>query len=105
MKIKPEDFSVLQEKISHLDTEELRQKYQAESLSAKRYRWDLLYASKVKIGDGIGTQGDVNVYGYADDSHIDTALRTIVCDDAWRPSVAEKASVQDTEPKRRFLRP
>jgi hypothetical protein len=44
----------------------------------KRYRWDLLYASRIKIGDGIGSRGDIDLYAYMDDSHIDTALRSIV---------------------------
>ena len=44
----------------------------------KRYRWDLLYRSRIKIGDGVGIQGDVNLYSYMDDNHIDSALRSFI---------------------------
>lgn len=44
----------------------------------KRFRWDLLHASGVKIGDGIGIQGDINLYSYMHDEHIDTALKVYV---------------------------
>ena len=44
----------------------------------KRFRWDILYATKIKIGDGEGQHGDINLYSYMDDSHIDTALRHIM---------------------------
>lgn len=45
-------------------------------LTKRRFRWDLFWASNVKIGDGIGTGGDI--IGDYDDSHIDTALRNVV---------------------------
>ena len=38
----------------------------------KRFRWDLLFAAK------LSTWLCDNVYTYADDNHIDTALRSIV---------------------------
>ncbi|MFT7261099.1 MAG: hypothetical protein ACI9MS_002973 [Glaciecola sp.] len=33
--------------------------------------------SNIKIGDGIDIVGDVNIYAYANNTHIDTALRNI----------------------------
>ena len=45
---------------------------------AKRLRWDLFYASRVRIGDGVGIDGDVNLYAYMNDSHIDTVLKAYV---------------------------
>ena len=39
-----------------------------------RHRWDALYKA------GLGTFLHENVYPYADDSHIDTALRAIVAE-------------------------
>lgn len=38
----------------------------------KRYRWDLMYAA------GVSQYICDNVYKYADDTHIDTALKQIV---------------------------
>jgi len=43
--------------------------YAARGLSAKRLRWDVLYASKFPI---------CSLYSYLNDDHIDTALRAIV---------------------------
>lgn len=45
-------------------------------LSKRRFRWDLFWASNVKIGNGVGIDGDIN--GDYNDEHIDTALRAIV---------------------------
>lgn len=39
--------------------------------SAKRWRWDILWAAKA--GNWLGQ----NIYPYANDNHIDTALRAI----------------------------
>jgi len=41
----------------------------------KRFCFDLFYASGVKIGDGIGTQGEI--IGDYNDNHILTALKAI----------------------------
>jgi hypothetical protein len=40
--------------------------------AAKRRRWDALYAA------GLSRWVSDNIYSYADDTHIDTALRAIV---------------------------
>lgn len=86
MKIKTEDLEKLKAAVAPLDTPANREKYASGDFPRanlcrdldKRYRWDLLYASGLKIGDGVGMPGDVNLYAYMDDSHIDTALRSIV---------------------------
>lgn len=44
----------------------------------KRFRWDCFWASKIKIGDGIGIDGDINLYAYMNDDHIDTALKNYI---------------------------
>ena len=41
----------------------------------RRFCFDLFYASGVKIGDGVGTQGDI-IGAYTDD-HLYTALKAI----------------------------
>lgn len=79
LKIESRDFSDLFTAVSRLDTEERRAKYIARDFPRadkvrdinKRYRWDLLHASKFPIS---------RLYSYLNDSHIDRALRTIVKD-------------------------
>ena len=78
MKMKKEHYDVLKQHI--LDTIPKipsQEAYKENGLSDKRYRWDLLYKSGLKIGDGVGTQG-LPLYAYMDDMHIDTALRKIL---------------------------
>lgn len=86
MKIKPNDLQALEDAIKPFDVPETRLAYltgnfpRADKVKDldKRYRWDLLYMSRLKIGDGAGMQGDINLYAYMDDSHIDTALRSFI---------------------------
>jgi hypothetical protein len=75
MKIKPEDYTELKGAIGKLDIEKVKKHYahlrtdtRVKDL-AKRFRWDLLYASKF---DTLVT------YKYLDDTHLDTALHSIV---------------------------
>lgn len=98
MKIKPEDYEKIKSAVQHvLDKRpDAMQVYIDSGKTAKRFRWDVLYASGLKIGDGIGTQGDVNVYGYAHDDHIDTALRTIM-----KEAGLDWAAGQTEQPKKR----
>lgn len=87
MKITPEHFEALRAAVQPLDTPKRRQMYESgrfyNAVSckdfSKRYRWDLLYASRLKIGDGKGVSG-LPLYEYLNDEHIDTALRKIVPD-------------------------
>lgn len=82
MKIKPEHYAALKAVIEPLDTAENRARYERGEFPradrtrdlAKRYRWDLLYASKYPVGE---------LYSYLDDNHIDTALKAIVKQGAW----------------------
>ena len=75
MKIPKETLELLKEKIESLDTEERRLAYHEDRFPRadrtkdkdKRYRWDLLYATR---------QHEL-IYDYKD-AHIDTALRKIV---------------------------
>jgi hypothetical protein len=79
MKITADDYAVLQGAIKRtIDRTGLSlDNYTSLGLTAKRYRWDLLEKSNIKIGDGIDIVGDVNIYAYANNTHIDTALRNI----------------------------
>ena len=86
LKITPEDLQVLRNALTPLDTQERRTAYRngqfpnAERCKDldMRYRWDLLYASGLKLGDGVGVRGDLDLYAYLDDDHIDSALRHLV---------------------------
>ena len=75
MKIKPEDLASMRARIAPLDTTERREWYRANrvTLRAKdldmRYRWDLLHMSRFPT---------TSLYRYLDDTHIDTALRSLV---------------------------
>ena len=42
-----------------------------------RIAWDLFHGAKIRIGDGIGQHGEINLYSYLDDNHITTALKKI----------------------------
>jgi hypothetical protein len=79
MKITPEDYAALEIAIKHTiaRTGLSLDNYTSLGLTAKRYRWDLLEQSNIKIGDGSNTDADVNIYAYANKNHVDTALRKI----------------------------
>jgi hypothetical protein len=79
MKITPEDYAVLESaiKLTIARTGLSLDNYTSLGLTAKRYRWDMLEQSQIKIGDGVKIDGDVNIYAYANKDHIDTALRRI----------------------------
>jgi len=94
LKITPPDLLALKNAVTPLDTPERRADYLAGRFSnadrckdlEMRYRWDLLYASGIKVGDGVGVKGDIDLYAYLDDTHIDSALRHLV------PALKEKAA-------------
>lgn len=79
MKITPDDYAVLESAVKRTiaRTGLTLDNYTSLGLTAKRYRWDMLEKSRIKIGDGISIDGDVNIYAYANKNHIDTALRKI----------------------------
>ena len=87
MKMRPEHFAALKAAIEPLDTHVRRAAYErcefprAEKVRDlyKRYRWDLVHASKFPIN---------TLYSYLDDTHIDSALKKIVEQGAWFHGVA-----------------
>ena len=86
LKIKDADLVALQSALKPLDTPDRRAKYckgdfpYADRCRDKdmRYRWDLMYASGLRFGDGRGMRGDLNLYAYLNDKHIDSALRSFI---------------------------
>lgn len=84
LKIKPEDFAVLKEAVEKVvrNCPNAAEKYREAGLTHKRYRWDVLHASGLKVfGDGMGMPGDLTLYSYMNDEHIDSALRAILGSD------------------------
>ena len=79
LKITLEDYAILESAIKGTiaRTGLSLDNYTSLGLTAKRYRWDMLEQSGIKIGDGINIDGDVNIYAYANKRHMDTALRKI----------------------------
>ncbi|MBV1882154.1 MAG: hypothetical protein KUG82_10995 [Pseudomonadales bacterium] len=79
MKITPEDYAILEIAVKRTiaRTGLSLDNYVSLGLTAKRYRWDMLKQTNITIGDGINIIGDVDIYAYANDTHIDTALRKI----------------------------
>lgn len=51
--------------------------YSDSGYSVTRFLFDTLHATRTKIGDGVGMSGEVLWYGFADDSHIETALKAM----------------------------
>lgn len=78
MKITQSDYNALKAHVAPHVTEQNQTLYRDNGLSDKRFRWDCLWAAKIIIGDGVGINGDLDLYAYLDDRHIDTALRHIV---------------------------
>jgi hypothetical protein len=80
VKILPEHIAHMRAAMEPLDTPERRAIYIAGNYPnagrtqnvAMRYRWDLLYAA------GLSSWGCSTVYPYANDEHIDTAMRHIL---------------------------
>jgi len=78
MKFSKEHYEILKAGIAKIDVPEEKVKELYKNLRKRRFRWDLLWVSKVRIGDGVGIHGDIN--GDYNDENIDTALRGIIKD-------------------------
>ena len=79
MKITAADYAILERAVKRTiaRTGLSIDNYTSLGLTAKRYRWDMLEQSEIIIGDGVKIIGDINIYAYANKSHLDTALRRI----------------------------
>ena len=79
MKITPDHYATLHTAITRVQAAKLlpgRNYYVLQNLTAKRWRWDLLWRAK-RVGYLPDRFIDDTLYGYCDDTHIDTALRRI----------------------------
>lgn len=72
VKIKPTDLSDLRVKIEELlvANPEARKAHRDAGLSHERFRWNVLHASKANA--------DGHLYTYLNDSHIDSALKSLL---------------------------
>lgn len=72
MKIKPEHYNYIKQEILKVHSSQLQQSYIDNKLNHKRYCFDLLYRAKLSpwLCD--------NVYKYANDNHIYTAVKHIL---------------------------
>ncbi|NMZ63393.1 hypothetical protein HBN99_03535 [Pseudomonas oryzihabitans] len=78
MKMKTEHFESLRRLIERFQKEDLeqgRKHYQEKGLTARRYRFDVLYS--IPRGDR-QAWFDQGVYDYLNDDHIDTALKALL---------------------------
>lgn len=71
MKIKPEHIEHLRNVIDNFADSYTLEDYKREGLSEKRWRWDLSFRA------GLIPWICANIYPYANDDHLDTALRHI----------------------------
>ena len=71
MKITLEHYNQLAASLQPAIDDNPIQAYREAGLSEKRYRWDMTYKA------GLSKWICDNLYPYLDDSHIDTALRSI----------------------------
>ena len=78
MKITPQDYADLKAAIvgifGNRKLADIAAMYKDNGLSEKRFRWDLLYSVQSVVRQPIFDR----MYKYANDTHIDTALRRIV---------------------------
>jgi hypothetical protein len=78
MKITPDHYGTLHTAITRVRAAKLipeRNYYVLQNLTAKRWRWDLLWLAK---REGYLPDRFIDtIYSYANDDHIDTALRRI----------------------------
>ena len=79
MKIKGKELSYLHDRVNdamaNMDKNELETFYADKSKT--RFRFDMFYKSGVRIGDGAGLSGDIDIQG-CNDSHIETAMKRIL---------------------------
>lgn len=83
MKISASDYTILKTAIAEKlraqgkELPAITEEYAREGLSEKRLCFDLLAFSGLKIGDGVGVKGNLNLYAYMNDDHIHSALKQI----------------------------
>lgn len=83
MKFTNEHYNILRNRVAGIGIDKLKKaqtEYEGKGLSEARFLFDVFYASKTKIGDGIGLSSNCGIEGDYDDSHIKTAMTKIIKD-------------------------
>lgn len=78
MKFTIEHYQVLKTRVASVGISELsnaRERYVQAGHSDTRFIMDVFYATKTRIGDGIGLQSNCGIVGDYDDKHIQTATK------------------------------
>lgn len=82
MKITPEHYAYILRamRLATCDRNllELEGRYRTQGLSPKRFRWDWSYAARAETGEKLSVWICDNIYPYANDTHLDTALRQVM---------------------------
>ena len=73
MKIRGQDFAELLDMVRESPVYDQQDQYRAAGMSDKRHRWDCLWSVPVQVRQPWFDR----VYKFANDDHIDTALRKI----------------------------
>jgi hypothetical protein len=81
MKFTTEHYNILKNRVADLGIDKLKQakaEYKEKGLSETRFLFDVFYASKTKIGDGIGLSSNCGIEGDYNDNHIETAMKKVI---------------------------
>jgi hypothetical protein len=81
MKFTTEHYNILKNRVADLGIDKLKKaktEYKEKGLSETRFLFDVFYASKTVIGDGIGLSSNCGIEGDYDDSHIKTAMKKVI---------------------------
>ena len=88
MKMTNKDYSYLKKRldqtVDRIGAKKLRdiRRQKLGKIPDNRFAWDLFNASGIRIGDGRGMPGDIDLYAYLNDDHIQTALLKYVRDNS-----------------------
>ena len=81
MKFTNEHYSILKNRVADLGIDKLKtaqNEYKQKGLSETRFLFDVFYASKTKIGDGVGMSSNCGIEGDYNDNHIETAMKKVI---------------------------
>lgn len=81
MKFTNEHYNILKNRVAVIGIAKLKKaktEYKEKGLSDTRFLFDVFYASKTKIGDGIGLSSNCGIEGDYNDGHIETAMKKII---------------------------
>ena len=82
MKMKPEHYAIILTKLKELQEklQNAAQSYKDTKLSFTRFMWDAFNATRLRLTESHNVRGelDLPVYDYLNDTHITTALKSVM---------------------------